>query len=44
MNKRQLRELIIRVIEDSIILFLMFVGIWALAYFLSHGLDLLGVL
>lgn len=44
MNKRQFRELIVRVIEDAIILFLMFVGIWSLAYFLSHGLDILGVL
>ena len=44
MTKKQIRELIVRAIEDAIILFLLFVGVWSIAYIISHCFELLSVL
>jgi len=44
MSKRQWRDLIVRAIEDAIIIFLGIVAIWALAFMVSNGLSWLGVL
>ena len=44
MSKRKWRDLIVRAIEDAIIIFLGIVAIWALAFMVSNGLSWLGVL
>ena len=44
MNKKQIRALIVRVIEDAIILLCMVIGIWVVASIMQNGLAWLGVL
>ena len=42
-RKSQWRALIVRAIEDAIILFMLFVGVWAAAYILGGLCKLAGV-
>ena len=43
MSKRQVRDLIVRVIEDAIILYIMGACIWAICWVVSEILSKIGV-
>lgn len=43
MSRKEKRNLVVRAIEDFIILFLMFAAVWSLAYVCGGVFKLLGV-
>ena len=41
-DRKYYRDLIVRVIEDAVVLYMMFAGCWGLAWVLRETLQLLG--